>query len=304
MICAKLPPPPPSLPPADALWLQFKSLCLLSTSVAGVDLETFRRFVPSMALEDPSFAARVFAVLDRSCRRVITWAEFIDCMVCLDSGGLEQRASFLFRCYDRSGSGELGLGDFFEFYCWSGGVDVPAGWSGPAALAAAQAGAAAAAERSRGAAGYEEGDNDGVALLETIEDPAEARLLTMFEFAEKIFTQLDAGGSGRVTLAEATAYLRSLQDQKGGDALSPQELAGVFGRAMVTATESDVSATVIAGFLKEKDEQLAARVEAQRRHAREVGGLLKTVRRAEAAAAEKAAATGGARGAATVGRRR
>ena len=90
--------------------------------------------------------------------------------------------------------------------------------------------------------------------------------------------------------------------KKGGGALSPQELAGVFGRAMVTATESDISATVLAGFSKEKDEQLAERVEAQRRHAREVGGLLKTVRRAEAAAAEKAAT---ARGAATteMGRR-
>jgi hypothetical protein len=295
------PPPTPSptpalpspRPPADGLWLQFKSLCLLSTSVEGVDVDTFRRFVPSMALEDPAFAMRVFAVLDRSCRRLITWSEFIECMVSLDSGTLEQRASFLFRCYDRSGSGELGLDDFFEFYCWSGGLDVPAGWSGPAALAAAQAAAAAAAERSKGAEGYEEGDSEGVALLETIEDPREAMLLTMYEFAEKIFASLDAAGRGRVTLEGATQALRALQERLGGGALASKDLAGVFGRAMVTATESDVSATVLASFAKAKDEQLAQRVEAQRKHAKQVGELLGTVARAEAGATARAAATMG-----------
>ena len=278
--------------------MQFKSLCLMSISVEGVDVDTFRRFVPSMALEDPSFAARVFAVLDRSCRRVITWAEFIDCMVCLDSGTLEQRASFLFRCYDRTGCGELTLDDFFYFYCLSGGVDVPPGWSGPAALAAAHAGAAAAAERSKGAAGYEEGDSDGVALLETIDDPKEAMLLTMYEFAEGIFNQLDAKRSGRVALAQTVAHLGALQGARRGETLSSRELAGVFGRAMVTATESDISSTVLAGFEREKDDRRTARVLAQRTYAKEIGGLLAQVERAEAAAAEMAGATT-ARGGAT-----
>ena len=263
----------------------------MSISVEGVDVDTFRRFVPSMALEDPSFTARVFAVLDRSCRRLITWTEFMECMVALDSGTTEQRAAFLFRCYDRSGSGELGLDDFFEFYCWSCGMEVPPGWSGPAALAAAQAGAAAAAERSKGVAGYEEGDSDGVALLETIEDPREAMLLTMYDFAEKTFSQLDAGKRGRVSLQEALSYLHALQAKApGGASLSSQELAAVFGRAMVTATESDISATVLAGFARDRDAQLAARLEAERAHAAQVGALLDTVTRAEAAAADKATA--------------
>ena len=173
-------------------------------------------------------------------------------------------------------------------------MEVPPGWSGPAALAAAQAGAAAAAERSKGVAGYEEGDSDGVALLETIEDPREAMLLTMYDFAEKTFSQLDAGKRGRVSLQEALSYLHALQAKApGGASLSSQELAAVFGRAMVTATESDVSATVLASFAKAKDEQLAQRVEAQRKHAKQVGELLGTVARAEAGATARAAATMG-----------
>ncbi len=281
---------PPPRARADGLWLQFKSLCLLSTTVAGVDRDTFRRFVPSLMLEDAAFVERVFTVLDRSGSAVVTWVEFIECLSCLGPGPLAQRAAFLFRCYDRGSGGELSAEDLFHFFSSSSGVEVPPGWDGPTALAAARAGAAAAAEHAARQVGYEPGEEEGVALLETIEDPREALLLTMYEMSVRTFELLDVEGRGSVTLASATAFLEGRRAEQGGRALNPAELGAVFGRCMITATESDISATVLAGFAREKDAQLTARIAAARAHKSEIGQLLDTVRSAELRASASARA--------------
>lgn len=58
-------------------WLQYKSLCSLSSSPLGVDVGAFRRFVPTVTLEDSLFVERVFAVLDRSGSTLISWPDFL-----------------------------------------------------------------------------------------------------------------------------------------------------------------------------------------------------------------------------------
>lgn len=49
------------------LFTQFKGLCALSTEKtggAGIDRETFRRYIPTLACEDDQFAKRAFDLLD------------------------------------------------------------------------------------------------------------------------------------------------------------------------------------------------------------------------------------------------
>ena len=259
-----------------------------------MDPTTFRRFVPSLMLEDAAFVERVFAVLDRSGSLLISWPEFIECLSCLGAGSMAQRTSFLFRCYDRGSGGELTAEDLLHFFSSSCGVAVPPGWDGPSALASAHAGAEAHTAAARCAPGYEPGEEEGVALLETIEDPGEALLLAMYEMSQKTFKLLDVEGKGTVSLAASMAYMEKQSVEQGGRSLSAAELSAVFGRAMLTATESDISATVLSGFAREKDAELTARIAAARSQKGEMESLLKQVKGAEAAAAT--ARSGGARG--------
>ena len=79
------------------LFNRFKALCGLSSTMIGVDKETFRQGVPMLSVEDDLFVDRVFEILDDDGSGVIEWGEFIGAMSSLEQGSRESMAEFLFK---------------------------------------------------------------------------------------------------------------------------------------------------------------------------------------------------------------
>jgi Ca2+-binding EF-hand superfamily protein len=215
-------------------WLQYKSLCSLSASPLGVDFGAFRQFVPSVALEDDLFVARVFAVLDRAGSTLISWPDFLEAMSCLGAGDRTKRATFLFAAYDREGRGRLSPEDLCLFFASSLGVAVPEGCDPMQALASAEAGVEA-----------------GCSPLECQAGPA-AKLLACAIFSQKAFALLDPGRQGFVTLEGVLHYLNECALER--------EVGAVFGRSMLTSLESETKDIMSGAHTAQKDARAGRRI--------------------------------------------
>jgi hypothetical protein len=210
-----------------AFWLQYKSLCALSSSPLGVDLPSFRKFVPSVTLEDDLFVTRVFAVLDRTGSALISWSDFLEAMSCLGMGERKKRAAFIFRVYDKSGQGNLSALDLFHFFAASLNVPVPPGFD-PAAEAAAA----------------EQGLEPGGSPLENLRG-ASAKLYACYTFSQMAFLVLDPQGKGFVTLESVLEYLSEGRNPEA------KNVGAVFGRSMLNSIESDTK-DIMSGAHKSK----------------------------------------------------
>jgi Ca2+-binding EF-hand superfamily protein len=96
-------------------FVQFKALTALSESALGVDRRTFRDHIPALAIEDESFANRVFDLLDVDCTGNLDWQKFLTALSALDRGSRALRIEFIFKCADRDNSGTLTRDQLYEF---------------------------------------------------------------------------------------------------------------------------------------------------------------------------------------------
>ena len=218
-------------------WLQYKSLCTLSSSPLGVDLSAFRKFVPTVTLEDSLFVERVFQILDRAGSTLISWPDFLEAMSCLGTGDKAKRAAFIFSVYDRGGRGELLPLDLFHFFSSSLGIHVPQGFDPEQALARA-----------------EEGLPEGMSPLEVARGPA-AKLLACAIFSQKAFFLLDPMKQGCVTLDSVLQYLGELEAGK-----PEREVGAVFGRSMLTSLESETKDIMSGAHRSAQDARAGERI--------------------------------------------
>lgn len=99
-----------------ALFMQFKALCALSTTPAGIDKATFKRAIPQLMVEDELFVDRVYAALDADGSGTIEWDEFITAMSKLENGSREERAGFMFDVYDVDKGGSVDRDEMSEYF--------------------------------------------------------------------------------------------------------------------------------------------------------------------------------------------
>ena len=95
-------------------FVQFKALSALSKSPLGVDRQVFRAHIPVLAIEDESFANRVFDLLDVDCTGYLDWEKFLTALSALDRGSRALRMEFIFKCADKSGTGLLTRDQLYE----------------------------------------------------------------------------------------------------------------------------------------------------------------------------------------------
>ena len=98
------------------LFCRFKALAALSVTVGGIDRETFKRGMLSIALEDAHFADRVFSLLDADGSGTIEFAEFLTSEYLIAKGSREARAEFLFRAYDTDCSNSLERDELYDLF--------------------------------------------------------------------------------------------------------------------------------------------------------------------------------------------
>lgn len=99
-----------------ALFMQFKALCALSSTPAGIDKATFKRAIPQLMVEDELFVDRVYAALDADGSGTIEWDEFIAAMSKLENGSREERAGFMFDVYDVDKGGSVDRDEMSEYF--------------------------------------------------------------------------------------------------------------------------------------------------------------------------------------------
>jgi hypothetical protein len=234
-----------------ALFVRFQGLCALSSTPRGVDVETFRRHIPALAVEDSAFAERVFDLMDRTGNGFLEWHEFVMGMASLEKASPVARAAFLFRAHDVRAAEALSRQDFFRFFASTlaplphGGDFEPRAPLAHGVDEAAEAAAAAAAE---------------AAALRAAGDPALwERREVLRELSDQMFDELDVKRTGRVKLQDVLDALERDDARRHADAARrgrkdapAADPAALFGRALVDHAAVDVGKLV------------AARVEAQR----------------------------------------
>jgi len=198
-----------------SFWVQYKSLCMLSSSPKGVDMEAFRRFVPTVSMEDSTYASRMFTVLDRTGTGNISWMDFLGAMASIGDDP-KRKASFLFEVYDLKGSGELSKEELFEFFAASLNITVPPDFD-------------LEVYKTKCMLGVDPDQSP----LELMKDN-DALLLCCALFSENTFLQLDIRRTGKVTLASALEFI-----MEGGQ--DKQDVGKLFGRSMLSSLEADTT---------------------------------------------------------------
>ncbi|RHY31053.1 hypothetical protein DYB32_003810 [Aphanomyces invadans] len=94
-------------------------------STTPADLDTFRRGVPLLSIEDTLFVDRVFSILDDDKSGIIEWPEFIRAMSALEKGDVRDRIRFLFQVYDLNCDGTIGRDELMTFFISSLMVNTP-----------------------------------------------------------------------------------------------------------------------------------------------------------------------------------
>lgn len=97
-------------------WLRYKAICALSKSDIGIDRETFREHIPCLTVEDDAFVNRVFTLLDVDGSGTIEWEEFLTTLTALEKGSKDLRTEFLFKSYDKDGTGKLTVENIYEYF--------------------------------------------------------------------------------------------------------------------------------------------------------------------------------------------
>jgi serine/threonine-protein phosphatase 2B regulatory subunit len=97
-------------------FLRFKALCAVSESPEGVNRDSFRSGLPSLAMEDTLFVDRVFDVIDAERRGLLDWPHYIRAMACLEQGTPAGRTAFLWSVYDKDGGGTISRSELKGFF--------------------------------------------------------------------------------------------------------------------------------------------------------------------------------------------
>jgi hypothetical protein len=209
-------------------FVQFKALATLSESSLGVDRHTFRDHIPALAIEDESFANRVFDLLDVDCTGYLDWEKFLTAMSALDRGSRSLRIEFIFKCADKSGTGVLTRDQLYEFIAKS---------LRRTALATISNSHSSTHHHHHHHHHHHGGGGDApahpVAAATTI--PAgdvknEDDLVR--DFSYRFFNAVDTKGEGTITLAQTLEYVSQHSEI--------DDVSSIFGRAMITGTRSEL----------------------------------------------------------------
>jgi hypothetical protein len=211
--------------------VQFKALATLSENSLGVDRHTFRDHIPALAIEDESFANRVFDLLDVDCTGYLDWEKFLTAMSALDRGSRSLRIEFIFKCADKSGTGVLTRDQLYEFIAKS---------LRRTALATISNSHSSTHHHHHhhhhhhgGGGGGGDAPAHPVAAATTI--PAgdvknEDDLVR--DFSYRFFNAVDTKGEGTITLAQTLEYVSQHSEI--------DDVSSIFGRAMITGTRSEL----------------------------------------------------------------
>jgi Ca2+-binding EF-hand superfamily protein len=212
-------------------FVQFKALATLSESSLGVDRHTFRDHIPALAIEDESFANRVFDLLDVDCTGYLDWEKFLTAMSALDRGSRSLRIEFIFKCADKSGTGVLTRDQLYEFIAKS---------LRRTALATISNSHSSTHHHHHhhhhhhgGGGGGGDAPAHPVAAATAI--PAsdvknEDDLVR--DFSYRFFNAVDTKGEGTITLAQTLEYVSQHSEI--------DDVSSIFGRAMITGTRSEL----------------------------------------------------------------
>ena len=205
-------------------FIRFKALCALGGTPAGVDRATFRRHVPSLAIEDELFVGRVFDLLDADGAQLLDWEKYLLAMSALDAErGASSRAlrtEFLFKVVDSEGSGAITADMLFDSIAASLRLDAAAGGGAGAAPAGAPSSLTAEAE----------------AILR--------------DFSGRFVSDIDAARAGAVTLPQVLEYVAAHDEIA--------DVSAVFGRSMVLGGRSDTGALLRESAARQAAEKAAA----------------------------------------------
>jgi neuronal calcium sensor 1 len=108
------------------LFLNFKSLCSLSSTPYGLTYHTFCNTIPTFTFEDPLFTNRVFEFFDSSERGLWRWEEYLLCMALLFKTCKVLKIFFLFKLYDVNNDGTISKDEMCHFFIKSLVVEVDA----------------------------------------------------------------------------------------------------------------------------------------------------------------------------------
>ena len=214
-----------------SFWVQYKSLCALSSSPEGVDLGAFQRFVPTMSVEDNFYVSRLFSVLDRTGTGRVGWLDFLDAMVCLGDWDLEKKTQNMYDVYDTLGTGELSKRDLFAFFAASLNLSIPHGYD-PEAF------------RVQAEVGLEPGESP----LERIQSE-DALLMCCSMFSEMTYLLLNVNGKG-VSLSSTVEFVTN------GELAKP-DVGKLFGRSMLSSVEADTT-NILCGAHASRQDALVA----------------------------------------------
>jgi hypothetical protein len=209
-------------------FVQFKALATLSESSLGVDRHTFRDHIPALAIEDESFANRVFDLLDVDCTGYLDWEKFLTAMSALDRGSRSLRIEFIFKCADKSGTGVLTRDQLYEFIAKS---------LRRTALATISNSHSSTHHHHHHHHHHHGGGGDAPAhpVAAAITIPAgdvknEDDLVR--DFSYRFFNAVDTKGEGTITLAQTLEYVSQHSEI--------DDVSSIFGRAMITGTRSEL----------------------------------------------------------------
>ena len=216
-------------------FVQFKALTALSESALGVDRRTFRDHIPALAIEDESFANRVFDLLDVDCTGFLDWQKFLTALSALDRGSRALRIEFIFKCADKENSGMLTRDQLYEFIAKSlrrtalatftnthnhnlhHSLSPPAHHHGHSG-----GGGGDATTTTLGGGG---GTTIAAGDVKNEDD-------LVRDFSYRFFNEVDKKGEGVITLEQTVAYVSQHSEI--------DDVSSIFGRAMITGARSEI----------------------------------------------------------------
>jgi len=213
-------------------FVQFKALTALSESALGVDRRTFRDHIPALAIEDESFANRVFDLLDVDCTGNLDWQKFLTALSALDRGSRALRIEFIFKCADRDNSGTLTRDQLYEFIAKSLRRTALATFTNTHTHNLHQS---LSPTTTMGGTTIAAGD------VKNEDD-------LVRDFSYRFFNEVDKKGEGVITLQQAVEYVSQHSEI--------DDVSSIFGRAMVTGARSEVT-SLLQESQRMKQEEMA-----------------------------------------------
>jgi Ca2+-binding EF-hand superfamily protein len=230
-----------SRPQLYQLWARFKGLCALSSTPTGIDKDTFRNHIPILTVEDDMFVARVFDLLDVDGSGTIEWEEYLTALAALERGSRELRTEFMFKSYDKLGTGMLTPDNLYEFFVSSLHLARAPGEAPPHASSSTVL--TGATSSSSSILHHHHGHAHPPTTFDGHMSAPQRAILR--DFSDRLFRSLDKDGDGSVVLDEVMAALEAGPFR--------DDIATVFGRSMVLGENADPASILRAEMQKEKE---------------------------------------------------